>query len=332
VVLSLSFRVEEKALEVMAKAQLAALLEVSAYPKPGNVHRLKDRWGKRFEHFVAGSIAMGPAVREAFLRGYKAWLKGDLSSIGVGKLIEKAVKLQLRAHGAGNTHLGIIMLFVPIASSIPSWIASSGDVGYVGEALLEVLRSTTSADANALMRSVRLMKPSGLGRPPRGLPDALKRQKTGMTLYELLAASSKWDGVAEELVSGLKTSTSVGLPALMEAFEETKDLNVAIVHCFLKLLSHKPDTSIARNVGLAKAPHASIDKAVRLGMEEAKRVSMKAREALEAGGLTTAKGRELVEGLDRELETKGPTHNPGTTADLTATSIFLALLSGAKLL
>jgi triphosphoribosyl-dephospho-CoA synthase len=332
VVLSVSFRVEEKALEIMVKAQLAALLEVSAYPKPGNVHRLRDRWGKKFEHFVAGSVAIGPAVKEAFLRGYRAWLKGNLSSIGVGRLIEKAVKLQLRAHDAGNTHLGIIMLFVPMASSIPSWIASSGDVGYIGEALLETLKSTTSLDANALMRGIRLVRPSGLGRPPRGLPDALKKQKTGMTLYELLAASSKWDGVAEELVSGLSTCTNVGLPALMETFEKTKDLNVAIVHCFLKLLSHKPDTSIARNVGLSKAPHASIDKAAKLGMEEAKRVSMKAREALEAGGLMTAKGRELVESLDKELEAKGPTHNPGTTADLTAASIFLALLSGAKLL
>jgi len=332
VVLGVSFRVEEKSLEVMAKAQLAALLEVSAYPKPGNVHRLRDRWGKRFEHFVAGSVAIGPPVREAFLRGYRAWLKGDLSSIGVGRLVEKAVKLQLRAHGAGNTHLGIIMLFVPIASSIPLWTASSGDVRDIGGALLEILRSTTSADANSLMRGIRLMRPSGLGRPPRGLPDALRKQRTSMTLYEVLAASSKWDGVAEELVSGLKTCTKVGLPTLMETFEEAKDLNVAIVHCFLRLLSHKPDTSIARSVGLAKAPHASIDKAVRLGMEEAKRVSMKAREALEAGGLTTAKGRELVEGLDRELEAKGPTHNPGTTADLTATSIYLALLSGAKLL
>ena len=328
----MSFRAEEKALEVMSKAQLAALLEVSAHPKPGNVHRLRDRWGKRFEHFVAGSIAIGPPVREAFLRGYRAWLEGDLSSIRVGKLVEKAVRLQLRAHSAGNTHLGVIMLFVPIASSIPLWTASSGDVHDIGGALLEVLRSTTSADANALMRGIRLMRPSGLGRPPRGLPDALRKQRTSMTLYEVLAASSKWDGVAEELVSGLETCTKVGLPTLVETFERTRDLNVAIVHCFLRLLSHKPDTSIARNVGLAKAPHASIDKAVRLGMEEAKRVSMRAREALEAGGLTTARGRELVEGLDRELEAKGPTHNPGTTADLTATSIFLALLSGAKLL
>ncbi|MEM2622936.1 MAG: triphosphoribosyl-dephospho-CoA synthase, partial [Candidatus Nezhaarchaeales archaeon] len=75
----MSLRLKERANDIMAKAQLAALLEVSAYPKPGNVHRLRDRWGKRFEHFVAGSVAIGPIVKEAFMRGYRAWLQGDLS-------------------------------------------------------------------------------------------------------------------------------------------------------------------------------------------------------------------------------------------------------------
>lgn len=325
-------KVNEVAHDVMVKAQLAALLEVSAYPKPGNIHRFRDRWGKRFEHFVAGSIAIGPVVREAFVRGYRAWLQGDLSSIRIGRLIEKAVKLQMQIHSAGNTHLGVIMLFIPITSSLPLWIAHGKDVSFIGEWTLKVLKSTTPMDAVALMRGIRLARPSGLGRPPRGLPDALRRQKIDMSLYEVLGASSRWDGVAEELISGLRTSLRIGLPSLMRTFEETKDLNVAIVHCFLSILSHKPDTLIARNVGLAKAPNASIDKAVKLGMDEAKRISRKAKEALEVGGLATNEGRKLIEDLDEELEAKGPAYNPGTTADLTATSIFLALLREIKLL
>lgn len=326
-------RLKERANDIMVKAQLAALLEVSAYPKPGNVHRLRDRWGKRFEHFVAGSVAIGPAVREAFIRGYRAWLRRDLSFIRVGGLIERAVKDQMRAHSAGNTHLGVIMLFIPIASSLSMWIEEGGEITDVGRTTLEVLKATTSMDSAGLMRAIRLARPSGLGRPPKGLPDALKKwQRIDMTLYEILRASSKWDGVSEELVSGLKTSLRVGLPSLIETYEETKDLNVAIVHCFLSILSHKPDTLIARNVGLAMVPNASIDEAVKLGMYEAKRISERAKEALRAGGLTTNEGRKLVESLDEELEAKGPAYNPGTTADITATSIFLALLSGAKIL
>lgn len=328
----MNLKVEEEANDVMIKAQLAALLEVSAYPKPGNVHRLRDRWGKKFEHFVAGSVAIGPTVKEAFVRGYKALLLEDLSLIKIGKLVEKAVKLQMETHSAGNTHLGVIMLFIPIASSLPIWIAVGRDVTNIGEATLKVLKATTSMDTAALMRGIKLARPSGLGRPPRGLPDALRKQKISMTLYEVLEASSRWDGVAEELVSGLRTSLKIGLPSLIKTFKETRDLNVAIVHCFLSILSHKPDTLIARNVGLAKAPNASIDKAVRLGMDEARRISRRAKEALEAGGLTTSEGRNLIKGLDEELEAKGTAYNPGTTADLTATSILLTLLSGVKLL
>ncbi|MHC1628318.1 MAG: triphosphoribosyl-dephospho-CoA synthase [Candidatus Nezhaarchaeales archaeon] len=328
----MTIKVEAQALNVMVKAQLAALLEVSAYPKPGNVHRLRDRWGKRFEHFAAGSIAIGPAIKEAFTKGYRAWLRGDLSSIKIGKLIEKAIKLQLQAHSAGNTHLGVIMLFIPIVASTPMWIAESKDIFDLGDMVLKVIKATTPDDANALIKGIKLMKPSGLGRPPKGLPDASKGQRTGLSLYEILKASSKWDGVAEELTTGLEMSLSIGLPMLIETYEKTRDVNIAIVHCFLKLLSEKPDTFIARSVGLTISPYAPIDKAVRLGLAEAKRISERAREALEAGGLTTSIGRKLVEELDKELEYKGPTHNPGTTADLTATSIFLALLSGFKML
>lgn len=328
----MAVKIDKLAHEVMVKAQLAAALEVSAYPKPGNVHRLRDRWGKRFEHFLAGSIAIGPVVRESVIKGFKAWLKGDLSLIGIGRLIEKAVRMQLQAHSAGNTHLGVIMLFIPIAASIPIWHAESEEIWGLRNALLRVLKATTIDDANALMRSIRLAKPSGMGRPPKGLPDVLKRQKVDVNMYQLLEASSKWDGVAMELTSGLEMSLNVGLPTLIEVYEKFKDVNMAIVHCFLKLLSEKPDTLIARSVGLSISPHAPIDKAVRLGMREALRVSERAREALRMGGLATSIGRRLIEDLDRELEYKGPSYNPGTTADITAASIFLALLSGFKML
>ncbi|MCS7139639.1 MAG: triphosphoribosyl-dephospho-CoA synthase [Candidatus Nezhaarchaeota archaeon] len=325
-------RIEEKALDFMVKAQLAAALEASAYPKPGNIHRLSDKWGKRFEQFIAGSIAMGPAVKEAFIRGYRAWTRSNLKAVGIGSLIEKAVKLQLQAHSAGNTHLGVIILFIPIASSTPMWMIEGKSIEDLGGAVLRVLRATTSKDANALMRAIALIKPSGLGKPPRGLPDASRGQRTRLTLYELLKESSRWDGVAEELTSGLNISLRIGLPSLIEAYERSNDVNVAIVHCFLKILSEKPDTFIARNVGLALKPDAPIDEAVKLGLIEAEAMSKRAREILELGGLMTSSGRRLLEELDRELELKGPSYNPGTTADLTATSILLALLSTFKML
>ncbi|RLF12014.1 MAG: ATP--dephospho-CoA triphosphoribosyl transferase CitG [Thermoprotei archaeon] len=317
--------------EVMVKAQLAALLEVSAHPKPGNIHRFRDRWGKRFEHFIAGAVALGPPVREAFTRGLKAWSRGQLSLIGLGRLVRIAVEHQLKAHSGGNTHLGVIMLFIPIAASAPAWI-NSPSPSIIERALVEVLRATTPKDSVELLKAVRKLKPSGLGKPPKGLPDASKSCRTDLSMYELLKASSKWDGVARELVEGLPVTLSVGLPSLLKTYEETGDVNTAVVQCFLEILSRAPDTLIARNVGLALKPNSTIDEAVQAGMAEASWVSEKAREALALGGMLTSKGRRFIEKLDLELESRGPSYNPGTTADITASSIFVALLMGRRLI
>ena len=57
---------------VMISAQLAAALEVSGWPKPGNVHRMANFEDTTFEQFIAGSIALGPQARMAALRGIEA--------------------------------------------------------------------------------------------------------------------------------------------------------------------------------------------------------------------------------------------------------------------
>ena len=78
--------------DIMRCGQLAAALEVSGWPKPGNVHRSMDFPDTKFEHFIAGSIALGPTIRSAALRGMEIGLgKLDLPEVGVGKLVKDAV-------------------------------------------------------------------------------------------------------------------------------------------------------------------------------------------------------------------------------------------------
>ena len=45
--------------------QLAVLLEVSAYPKPGNVHRTVDFEATKYEHYLASAVALMPHLRQA---------------------------------------------------------------------------------------------------------------------------------------------------------------------------------------------------------------------------------------------------------------------------
>jgi len=63
-------------------------------------------------------------------------------------------------------------------------------------------------------------------------------------------------------------------------------------------------------------------------LERAVEVSEMARGVLEAGGVRTLEGRRLLEEMDSKLRRSGGALNPGTTADLTASSIYIMLLEG----
>jgi len=64
------------------------------------------------------------------------------------------------------------------------------------------------------------------------------------------------------------------------------------------------------------------------GRESAEKVSEKARRILEAGGTCTEEGNKMLWILDEELKREIGLLNPGTTADLTAASLFVLLLDG----
>ena len=51
--------------EIAKIAQIASALEVSGYPKPGNVHRTRDFDDMEFEDFVISGIVIGDTIREA---------------------------------------------------------------------------------------------------------------------------------------------------------------------------------------------------------------------------------------------------------------------------
>ena len=55
--------------EISRRLELAMLFEVSAYPKPGNVHRTRDYPGTRFEHFLASAVASRSSFEIAAEKG-----------------------------------------------------------------------------------------------------------------------------------------------------------------------------------------------------------------------------------------------------------------------
>ena len=329
-------RVEEIADYVMRCGQLAAALEVCGWPKPGNVHRTANFPDTRFEHFIAGSVSMGPALREAAVRGAMAKLgEVRMDELGVGRLIRRAVADMKAWHRGGNTHLGVIMLFIPTSAAAGMTLINHDrvDVPELRRNFADVMDSTTSMDAAYVYEAINLANPGGLGKfsgeeaPDLTSPDAGQSLiRKGLTLKDVMDVSSRWDTVAREMVTALEISCGVGYPTLLDVYSETGDINVAVVHTYLKLLSLYPDTFVARHVGLKHT--SDIAKAVEMGMKKAREVSKRADEILRLGGLTTTEGREALFRFDEELRSRGL--NPGTTADLTAASLMIAILNGLR--
>lgn len=176
-----------------------------------------------------------------------------------------------------------------------------------------IVESTTVDDALYFYKTVKLVKPGGLSEASEyditknSFPDLIRRD--AKTLYDLFQLSAEWDSISGEWVTGYKVTYTIGEPAFTSTLKNTGDLNTAIVHTFLKILSLIPDSLIKRKAGDVAA----------------REVTVKAGEALRLGGLTTPEGRDYVVKLDRELQESRGLLNPGSTADLTAASIMVAL-------
>lgn len=325
--------------EIVKAAQFAALLEVSGWPKPGNVHRTADLPDTRYEHFLASAVAMGPAVRKVAMRGVKAG-KGDIkvSEIGLGKYVKQMISDIKNLHRGGNTHLGVSLLFIPLAAVAGKTYAETGKISVkkLRKNVREVMRLSTPCDAVDVYDAILMVSTAqelgqvkGRRAPDLYDEDAQKRLlKDKISLYEVMEAASNWDTVASELVTGMKISFEMGYPTFLEILQTVGDINTATVHTFLTILSKFPDTFIARKVGLKET--LNIKEAVEIGRRKTRWISERAEDILKLGGLTTREGCEALYEFDRVLQEAKGELNPGTSADLTAATLMIAILCGLR--
>jgi triphosphoribosyl-dephospho-CoA synthase len=120
------------------------------------------------------------------------------------------------------------------------------------------------------------------------------------------------DGIAREWATTYETTFERGVPALLNARADGLAMSDAIVETYLTLLAGTPDTHIVRRGGDALA----------------QRVSRLAADTLAAGGVRSEGGRRAIDAMDAALRDARNLANPGTTADLTAATLFAALLAG----
>jgi triphosphoribosyl-dephospho-CoA synthase len=221
-------------------------------------------------------------------------------------------------HG-GNTLLGSILLLVPISMAAGYvWSQPFPAIGKLRDVILKVTHSTTSEDAAYVYDAIRMSHAGGLGMVERlDVTEKKSRDeiiKSNISLLEIFQLSSTYDSISSEWIHNFKITFEIGYPYFVSQINSTGNCNTATVNTYLKILSTIPDTLIARKAGMPKA----------------KELSDRANQILAIGSLDSDAGRAMLSELDRELRLNRQKLNPGTTADLTVSSLAIAILEGYR--
>ncbi|MCJ2035891.1 triphosphoribosyl-dephospho-CoA synthase [Methylobacterium sp. J-068] len=215
----------------------------------------------------------------------------------VGRRVLRAVEATMSGVGQ-NTNLGILLLCAPLAAA-----AETG--GALRDALHRILDGFDADDAADVFAAIRRANPGGLGKAARH--DVTDSQAPA-SLAAAMAEAAPRDAIARAYVTGFDDLFTIGLPALARAQGlETPWRTTAV---FLAYLARVPDSHVARKHGPERA--------------EALRVEA---EALLALDLTQRPVTALL-ACDRDWKARGL--NPGTSADFTVATLFLARLLGAS--
>lgn len=292
--------------DLIAKiAQIASVLEVSGHPKPGNVHRTQDFEDMVFEDFLVSGIAIGNTMKKAAERGLK--YKDKLERINLGELIKEAV-LETNKWVENNTNLGIIMLLTPLS-------AAAGNLKHFNDLrdkVQEMMLATTPHDAVNLYDAINIADAGGMGeREDLDVSNEKAKEELiekNVNMFQVLDISSSWDALAYELTHKMQVSFEIGYPTY-KRLRKKYGINKATVQTFLTILSYQPDTLISRKYDTSTSGRVKAD----------------AKIILDKGGILTPEGKSLLLKFDRDLMNKK--YNPGTTADLTASSLMIALLN-----
>ncbi len=226
----------------------------------------------------------------------------------VGPILDSAVQLTLgqtvldaviatRAAVQTNTNLGTVLLIAPLAK-VPRTLPLASNI----EA---VLANLTPQDARDIYEAIRLAQPGGLGRVATA--DIADEPPADLLAAMRLAADR--DMVARQYATNYQDVFQFVVPAIERAIASGLSLPWTIVHVHVQLMAQFPDSLIAR----------------RRGEEIALQSAARAQAVLDAGPPgDDAYDRGLAE-LDFWLRADGHARNPGTTADLVAAGLFVAL-------
>lgn len=218
----------------------------------------------------------------------------------VGESFERAVAGMSEQEG-GNTQFGALLMVTPLVAA-----AATGDL--TPDGARSVVTGTSVADAVNFYRAFEHVDVA-VDDPPaeldaldvrRGSDAAPELEARKLTLADVMDLSADVDGVAAEWVGGFRRS----FEAAEAIRSRTGPVSDRAASVFLELLADEVDTFVV----------------TRNGQEIAEEVTRRAQAVLDGEESASDLADELVE---RDV-------NPGTTADITAAALFIALERGLK--
>ena len=254
--------------------------------KPGNVSIHSAGHQMHSEDFIKSAQACATAICAP---------KSNL-----GERILDAVR-DTRKVVSMNTNLGIILLCAPLIQAIYSSNGKS-----LRQSLKQVLASTTVDDARSAYHAIRLSEAGGLGH----VEQADIATNPDISLLEAMRLAQQRDLIAAQYATNYHDIFKQACPALLAFYSKWGYNPSAVSGVYMKLLATYPDSLITRKRGKATALHV-------------RKLASALYEKYCCKDEPEAFYTELLE-FDRKL--KESDINPGTTADLTVATVFLASL------
>lgn len=257
--------------------------EVSA-PKPGNVNCFSGGHNMQIDDFIKSAHAIAPVLAQ--------------TELSAGQMILQAI-MATRTVVDCNTNLGIVLLFVPLCKAVQS----CNNIDELPLELEKVLNNLSIQDAIDSYQGIRLAEAGGLGKSEQ--QDI--NEEPSITLKEAMILAKDYDSIAAQYANNYQEIWKIGLPNLTSAINCGESVVWAGAFAYLKLLSHIPDTLICRKQGLDCAQEVQ---------EKARKLSFF---SLKNNKLSNFESKLIS--WDNELKQRAI--NPGTTADLTATTLLI---------
>ena len=273
------------------EGQVACIWEVMAR-KLGNVHPAAKFHDIDVTSFLTSAATLGAVFGQFGPGDYEKEQQ-------VGRRVYETVKATQRLVPS-NTNLGIALILSPLVQA-----SYEEHTDEFRNELIHTLSHLTLGDGAWAYNAIRLANPGGLG----DAPEQDVRSEPTVTLLEAMKLAADRDLIARQYANAYADVFDLGVPAFLAGFEKHRCVEAAVIECQLAWMAAFPDSLIARKRGLAVAED----------------VQRRVQHVLSLGGLDTPAGRRAGVELDAHLRSDGNKLNPGTTADLVAACLFVAL-------